>query len=151
MNKCFTKEGLEKLKKELQYLEKDKRKEVAEKLKFAASFGDLSENAAYDDAKNEQNMLETQIAKLRETIKTAVVINSNEKLGFIQIGSKIKIKSEKENIEIEIVDGSSADPAQGKVSCDSPMGSVFLNKREGDVCIVSTPKGEKKFTVIKIK
>ncbi len=150
MGKCFTKEGLEKLKKELQFLEKEKRKEVAEKLKFAASFGDLSENSAYDDAKNEQNMLETQIAKMRETIKTAVVISPEENLGFVQIGSKLKVKAEKEIIEIKIVDGSEADPSQGKISCDSPMGSTFLNKREGDVCVVSTPKGEKKFTIIKI-
>ncbi len=150
MQKCFTKEGLEKLKKELQYLEKEKRREVAEKLKFAASFGDLSENSAYDDAKNEQNMLETQIAKLRETIKTATVIESSERTGFVQIGSKIKLKADKEKIELTIVDGSEADPSQGKISCDSPMGSAFLNKREGDVCIVSTPKGERKFTIIKI-
>lgn len=150
MSKCFTKEGIEKLKKELQFLEKEKRKEVAEKLKFAASFGDLSENSAYDDAKNEQNMLETQIAKLRETIKSAVVISSEENLGFVQIGSKIKIKTEEEKMEVKIVDGSEADPSQNKISCDSPMGSAFLNKREGDVCVVSTPRGEKKFTIIKI-
>ena len=150
MNKCFTPEGLEKLKKELQHLEKEKRKEVAEKLKFAASFGDLSENSAYDDAKNEQNMLETQIAKLRETIKSATVVSSSEKLGFVQIGSKIKVKSGKDSMEIEIVDGSEADPSQGKISCDSPMGAAFLNKREGDECNVKTPNGDKKFIIVKI-
>ncbi len=150
MSKCFTKEGLEKLKKELDYLEKEKRKEVAEKLKFAASFGDLSENSAYDDAKSEQNMLETQIAKLRETIKTANVIDSEEKVDFVQIGSKIKAKGEKGERELEIVDGSEANPAEGKISCDSPMGEAFLNKKKGDTATVQTPNGEKEFVIIKI-
>ncbi len=150
MTKNFTKEGIEKLKKELQHLEKEKRKEVADKLKFAASFGDLSENSAYDDAKNEQNMLETQIARLRETIKSANVISSEEKIGFVQIGSRIKIKGGKEEKEIEIVDGSEADPAAGKISSESPMGAAFLNKREGDTATVKTPIGEKGFKIIKI-
>ncbi len=150
MSKCYTKEGLEKLKKELQYLEKEKRKEVADKLKFAASFGDLSENSAYDDAKSEQNMLETQIARLRETIKTATVISSTEKTDFVQVGSKIRVKSGKTETDMEIVDGSSADPASGKISCDSPMGASFLNKRKGAECTFKTPNGEKKFTIVKI-
>ncbi len=150
MSKCFTKEGLEKLKKELQHLEKEKRKEVAEKLKFAASFGDLSENSAYDDAKSEQNMLETQIAKLRDTIKTATVVSSDEQTDFVQVGSKIRVKTGKTESEMEIVDGSSADPASGKISCESPMGASFLHKRKGDECIVKTPNGEKTFTIIKI-
>ncbi len=151
MNKCITKEGLENLKKELQYLEKERRREVAEKLKFAASFGDLSENSAYDDAKSEQNMLETQIARLRETIKTATIVDSEKKANFIQIGSKVKIREGRKERDIWIVDGQSADPSQGKISCDSPMGSAFLNKKVEDVCVVETPVGEKKFKIISIK
>ncbi len=150
MKNCFTKKGLEKLKKELEYLEKEKRKEVAEKLKFAASFGDLSENSAYDDAKNEQNILETKISKLRETIKEAHIIEEKEGKDFVQIGSKIKIKSGGEAKEIEIVGGTEADPFAGKISCDSPMGKAFLDKKEGEECVIKTPGGEKKYKILKI-
>ena len=151
MKKCFTKEGIEKMKEELQYLEKEKRKEVADKLKFAASFGDLSENAAYDDAKNEQNMLETRISKLRETIKNATVVETKTGNEIVQIGSLIEIKVDGKKKEIEIVGGSDGDPFQGKISCDSPMGKALLGKKEGDVCSVDTPSGKKEFKVIKIK
>jgi len=150
VKKCFTKEGLEKLKKELNYLEKEKRKEVAEKLKFAASFGDLSENSAYDDAKNEQTMLETQIAKLKDTIKEAEVVESNGEKDLVQIGSKIEIESEGEKRELEIVSGNSADPLKGKISCESPLGKAFLGKSEGDTCLVDTPSGEKEYKILRI-
>lgn len=150
MKKCFTKEGLEKLKKELNYLEKEKRKEVAEKLKFAASFGDLSENSAYDDAKNEQTMLETQIAKLKDTIKEAEVVESNKEGDLVQIGSKIEIESEGEKRTLEIVSGNSADPLNGKISCESPLGKAFLGKSEGDLCLVDTPSGEKEYKILRI-
>lgn len=151
MKKCFTKEGLEKLKEELLYLEKEKRKEVAEKLKYAASFGDLSENAAYDDAKSEQSMLETKISKLRETIKNAMVVESSKEGGdFVQIGSKVEVESDGKKREIEIVSSADANPVEGKISCESPMGSSFLNKKIGDICKVETPKGIKNFKIIKI-
>ncbi len=150
MDKCYTKEGLKKLKEELQYLEKEKRKEVAEKLKFAASFGDLSENSAYDDAKNEQNVLETKIAKLRETIKEANVVETAQGDDFVQIGSKVTVKTNGEKKQYEIVGGNEADPFQGKISCDSPMGKAFLKKRVGDKCSVNTPSGEKIFEIIEI-
>jgi transcription elongation factor GreA len=150
MKKFFTKEGIDKLKKELAYLEKEKRKEVAENLKFAASFGDLSENAAYDDAKNEQNVLETKIAKLRETIKEATVVKGNVGNTFVQIGSQIEVVFDNKKQKIEIVGGSESDPFLGKISCESPMGKSFLNKKEGDTCLVKTPKGERVFKITKI-
>lgn len=150
MKKCFTKEGIEKLKEELSYLEKEKRKEVAEKLKFAASFGDLSENSAYDDAKNEQNLLETKIARLRETLKEATIIESSEGSDVVQIGSRLEVETNKKKTMIEIVGGTDADPFSGKISCDSPMGKSFLGKKKGEVCIVNTPSGEKKFKILKI-
>jgi transcription elongation factor GreA len=150
MKKCFTKEGIEKLKKELLYLEKEKRKDVADKLKFAASFGDLSENSAYDDAKSEQNLLETKIAKLRETIKEATVVESSDNKDVVQIGTKLEIEIDKKKNIIEIVGGTDADPFSGKISCDSPMGKAFLGKKKGDLCVVKTPSGEKKFKILKI-
>ncbi len=151
MKKCFTKEGLENLKKELLYLEKEKRKEVADKLKHAASFGDLSENAAYDDAKSEQSMLETKIAKLRDTIKEATIVESLKNgTDLVQIGSKIEVELEGEKKRIEIVSSAEASPIDGKISCESPMGSSFLGKKVGDICRVETPKGVKNFKIIKI-
>ncbi len=150
MENCFTKKGLEKLKNELSYLEKEKRKEVADKLKFAASFGDLSENSAYDDAKNEQNILETRISKLRETIKDAKIIEEKEGEDFVQIGSQLEVEIDGKKKKIEIVGGAEADPVSGKVSCDSPMGKVLLGKKSGDTCVVKTPAGEKKFKILKI-
>ncbi len=150
MENCFTKTGLEKLKKELSYLEKEKRKEVADKLKFAASFGDLSENSAYDDAKNEQNILETRISKLRETIKDAKIIEGKEGEDFVQVGSRLEVEINGGKKELEIVGGAEADPVNGKISCDSPLGKAFLNKKSGDTCTVKTPAGEKKFKILKI-
>ncbi len=150
MKKCFTKEGIEKLKMELCCLEKEKRKEVAEKLKFAASFGDLSENSAYDDAKSEQNLLETKIARLRETIKEATIVESSENKNVVQIGSRLEIETNKKKSTIEIVGGTDTDPFSGKISCDSPMGKAFLGKKKGDVCIVNTPSGKKNFKILKI-
>ncbi len=150
MKKCFTKEGMRKLKEELAYLEKEKRREVADKLKFAASFGDLSENSAYDDAKNEQNILETRISKLRETIKDATVIEKGKGKESVQIGSVLEIKIDGKNKEIEIVGGAEADPLKGKISCDSPLGKALLNKKVGESCSVKTPSGEKEFKILKI-
>ena len=150
MKKHFTKEGIENLKKELAYLEKEKRKEVAEKLKFAASFGDLSENSAYDDAKNEQNILETKISRLRETIKEAKVVTREEGANSVQIGSVVEIKIKGVTKKVEIVSGIEADPISGKISCESPMGKAFLGKKEGDLCLVEAPSGEKEFKILKI-
>ena len=150
MKKYFTKEGIEKLKKELSYLEKEKRKEVADQLKFAASFGDLSENSAYDDAKNEQNILEIKISKLRETIKEATIFESSDVKDVVQIGMKIEVENGGKKSIIEIVGGTDSDPFFGKISCDSPMGKSFLGKKKGDLCIVRTPSGEKKFKILKI-
>jgi transcription elongation factor GreA len=150
MKKYFTKEGIEKLKEELSYLEKEKRKEVADQLKFAASFGDLSENSAYDDAKNEQNILETKISKLRETIKEASIYESTDNKDVVQIGMRIEIETKGMKSIIEIVGGTDTDPFSGKISSESPMGKAFLGKKKGEVCIVQTPSGEKKFKILKI-
>ncbi len=150
MKKYFTKEGIEKLKKELSYLEKEKRKEVADQLKFAASFGDLSENSAYDDAKNEQNILETKISKLRETIKEASIYESTDNKDVVQIGMKVEVENKGVKSVVEIVGGTDTDPFSGKISSDSPMGKAFLGKKKGEVCIVQTPSGEKKFKILKI-
>ncbi len=151
MNKCFTKQAIEKLKKELYRLENEKRNEVAEKLKYAASFGDLSENSAYDEAKDEQNMLESKISQLRQTIKEATIIEKEEEgSGVVQMGSKVTVESNGEEEVFEIVSGTEADPLSGKISCESPIGKSFLGKKNGDECSVNTPSGEVKYKIKKI-
>jgi transcription elongation factor GreA len=151
MKKCFTKQAIEKLKEELYRLENEKRNEVAEKLKYAASFGDLSENSAYDEAKDEQNMLESKISQLRQTIKEATVIEKEEEgSGVVQMGSKIIVESNKEEEVFEIVSGTEADPLNGKISCESPIGKSFLGKKIGDEFSVKTPSGEVKYKIKKI-
>jgi transcription elongation factor GreA len=147
MKKCFTKEAIEKLKKELYRLENEKRNEVAEKLKYAASFGDLSENSAYDEAKDEQNMLESKISQLRQTIKEATIIEKEGGGSIVQMGSKITVESDGEEDVFEIVSGTEADPLNGKISCESPIGKSFLGRSIGDECSISTPSGEVKYKI----
>ncbi len=151
MKKIFTKAGIEKLKEELIYLEKIKRKEVADKIKTAAAFGDLKENSAYSDAKDEQTVLETRVAKIRETLKDAEVVDEGScSLGIVCVGSKVSVEENGNEIIFEVVGETESDPFQGKVSSDSPIGRSLLDKREGDVCLVETPSGEKKYRIKKI-
>lgn len=139
-----TAEGLKQLEEELDYLKGEKRKEIAEKIKVARSYGDLSENSEYDDAKNEQAMLEARIVTIEATLKNAVVIDeegiNNE---HIHIGSKVRI----ENItmgreaEYKIVGSNESNPAKGKISDESPVGMALLGHSVGDVVEVETPNG----------
>ena len=148
-----TAEGLKQLEEELDFLKGEKRKEIAEKIKIARSYGDLSENSEYDDAKNEQAILEARIVTIEATLKNAVVIDeegiNNE---HIHIGSKVKI----ENInmarvmEYKIVGTNETDPSNGKISDESPVGMALLGKSVGDVVEVETPNGVFGFKVLEI-
>lgn len=151
--KQISKEGFEKLQEEYTRLVTVRRAEVAQKLKEARSFGDLSENAEYDEAKNEQALLEAQIAQLEETISNAEVVDSNEiSVDEIGIGSIIKIKKIGDgNIEtLQIVSTTEADVDAGKISDDSPIGKAAMKKKVGDVFVVEAPVGEIKFEVVEI-
>ena len=149
MPKYFTPEGLEKLKKELEYLRKTKRKEIAEKLKSAAQQGDLSENAGYDMAKDEQGFLECRITELKQAIATAKVIEKT-KSNNVQLGSVVKLKSELGEEEFQIVNSEEADVMQGKISSDSPLGRGLLGKEKGSVVIVETPQAKIEYKIIEI-
>lgn len=148
----ITKENLEKLKKDLQYLKEVKRKEIAERLEKSLAFGDLSENFEYQEAKEAQAFLEGQILELEELINSAMVVKKEEKpSGVVQIGSTVlasagKLKREK----FIIVGAQEANPLEGKISVDSPLGRAFLNKSEGDVVEVITPAGRDRYKIIKI-
>lgn len=151
--KQISREGFEKLQEEYTRLVTFRRAEVAQKLKEARSFGDLSENAEYDEAKNEQALLEAQIAHLEETISNAEVVeDDNISIDEIGIGSIIKIKNiSSENIEtLQIVSTTEADANEGKISDDSPIGKAAMKKKVGDIFIVEAPVGEIRFEVIDI-
>lgn len=151
--KQISREGYEKLQEEYTRLVTVRRAEVAQKLKEARSFGDLSENAEYDEAKNEQAMLESQIAQLEETISNAEVVeDDNISIDEIGIGSIIRIKKlGTENVEtLQIVSTTEADAANGKISDDSPIGKAAMKKKVGDIFIVEAPVGELKFEVLDI-
>lgn len=137
-------EGLKKLEEELEYLKTIKRKEVAENIKTARSFGDLSENSEYDEAKDEQGKVEKRIADIEAMLANIrVVDNSDVKTDSASIGSKIKILYVEDNEETEytIVGPTEADPLSGKISDDSPVGSAILGKKIGDEFVVETPGG----------
>ncbi len=137
MNNYLTEGGLEKLKKELEYLKTVKRREIAERLKYAASFGDLKENAAYDEAKDAQAFLQGRILELGKLIKTAIIIK-NETKDRVRVGTSVTIardfnKEKTKKEKYTIVGRVETDPFAGKISADSPLGKKLLNLKEGDI------------------
>ncbi len=150
MLKYLTPEGLEKLKKELDYLENVKRKEVAEKLKHSVSFGDISENAAYDEAKEAQGFLEGRISEIKGIISTAKLIekkNTKE----VQIGSTVLLCSDNKKEEFRIVGPEEADIFNGKISYQSPLGKILLGKNKGSKVSIKTLEGEIEYKILEIK
>ena len=151
--KQMSREGYEKLEKELAYLVTEKRAEVAQKLKEARSFGDLSENAEYDEAKNEQGILEAQILELQKTLENAEVVD-DDKISVDEIGMSSVITIRKVgSVKIEkftIVGTNHADIKAGKLSDESPIGKAALKKKVGDIFTVEAPAGELKFEVLEI-
>ena len=150
----LTQEGFDKLEEELELLKTTRRKEVAERLKVAISFGDLSENAEYDEAKKEQAALEERIIKLENMVRKAVIIDeSSVDLDIITIGSIVRIYDEDfdEEVEYSIVGSAEADPYNGKISNESPVGKSLLGSKIGDVVEVNVPDGIIKLKVLDIK
>ena len=147
----LTKEGKEELEKRLEFLKLTKRVEVTEKIKVAREFGDLSENAEYDAAKNEQAMLEGEILEIETKLKYAVIIQESDiKKGTVSLGSKVEIFDEtyNETVVYEIVGTTEADVLQFRISNESPVGNALLGKKVGDKVTVSAPAG---ISVLKIK
>lgn len=153
INKTVSKAGYDKLVEEKEYLVTVKRKEVAQKLKEARSFGDLSENAEYDEAKNEQAILESRINELEILISNATVVDDDDiSIHEIGVGSYVKLKDlELDEIEnLQIVGSTESDPDNGKISDESPIGKAALRMKVGDVFEVETPSGMIKFEVLEI-
>jgi transcription elongation factor GreA len=143
----ITPEGLEKLKEEIDHLTTVKRREVAERIKEAREFGDISENAEYDDAKNEQALLEQRIAQLEERLRRATVIDEKV-IGTdeVQFGSVVHVKDQKTDVsqKFQIVGSTEADPLEHKLSNESPIGKALLGHKRNDVVTVEVPRGPKK-------
>jgi len=152
----LTREGLEALEKELEYLKTEKRKEVAEKIKVARSFGDLSENSEYDEAKNEQAIMESRIADITVTIKNAKVIDDNEISNeHVHIGSTVEVEiampnGAKTKKEYKIVGSNEASPMEGRISDESAVGKALLNHKLGDIVNVDVPAGVMKYEILSI-
>ncbi len=153
MANTISKAGYAKLEQDLEYLVTVRRSEVAEKLKEARSFGDLSENAEYDEAKNEQGILEARIAELENILANAVVVDDDDiSVTEIGVGSIIKLRDlELDEVEtLQIVGSTESDPDNNKISDESPIGKAALNKKVGDVFEVEAPVGTIKFEVLEI-
>lgn len=149
----LTREGLQKLEEEMEELKTVKRKEIAEKIKVALSFGDLSENSEYDEAKNEQAIIESRIIYIENVLKNVTIIDENAiSTESIHVGSKIKIRDIefKEDCNYRIVGSNEADPEKGLISDESPIGSALLGHAVGDVVQVDAPVGIVEFKVLEI-
>ena len=150
----LTQEGYNKLEEELEYLKAVKRKEVAERLKVAISFGDLSENAEYDEAKNEQAKLEEQILKLDEKLRKAVIIDESQiDLNIVTVGSIVKVFDFDfdEEVEYVIVGSAEADPFEGKISNESPLAKAIMGAKVGETRAVESPNGKYNVEILDIK
>ena len=148
----LTPEGLVNLKSELDHLSTTRRREIAARIKEAREFGDISENAEYDDAKNEQAMLEARIASLEEKLRSATVIEPSD-LGtdLVRVGSIVHVKDEggKSN-KYTIVGSAEANPSEMKLSNESPVGKALLGRKRGDEVVFATPRGERRLKITKI-
>src|SRR3954463_15728350 len=140
----LTPEGLEKLKQEIEYLSTTKRREVAERIKEAREFGDISENSEYDDAKNEQAMLEARIATLEDKLRSASVIDAKElSADVVRVGSQVHVKDERGGeLAYPMVGSPEAAPSANRLSNESPVGKALVGRKQGDNVTVTLPSGK---------
>ncbi len=150
----LTAEGYKKLQQEIDLLRGNRRREVAERIRVAREFGDISENAEYDDAKNEQAMLEHKIAQLEERLLSARILTKKEiSKDTVSIGTKVRLRDMQANksFEYDIVGSAEANPAENKLSNESPVGKAIIGHKKNDVVEVSAPRGSLKFKILEIK
>ena len=150
----LTPEGLRELKKKIDFLSGDRRREVAERIRAAREFGDISENAEYDDAKNEQAMLEKQIADLEDKLRSATVVDTPPSNDLVTVGVTVHVKDQKtdKSVKWKIVGSAEANPAEQKLSNESPVGRALIGHKRGDVVSVPVPKGAaRKLKITKIE
>lgn len=149
----LTKEGLKNLENELEELKTKRRKEISEKIKVALSFGDLSENSEYDEAKNEQAIVEARIISIEAMLKNVKVIDEGKiNTKIVNVGSKVKVNdlTYNEILEYKIVGSNEADPLEGKISDESPVGAGLLKHEVGDIVEIEVPAGTAKYEILEI-
>jgi len=148
----ITKKGLNKLSKELEDLIKIKRPQIAEKIREAVSFGDLTENAEYAEAKDEQAFIEGRIMEIEETLRRVMVVQpaGRRALSIAQIGCAVELSVGAQRKKFTIVGKGEGNPSKNEVSSDSPVGQAVLGKKIGDLILVSTPGGSKQYKIVKI-
>lgn len=149
----LTRDGYDKLEKELNYYISVRRNEISEQIAIARGFGDLSENAEYDEAKNEQSRIEAKIVEMENTLRNCVVVEDSEvDTETIGVGNTVKVKNLtlKMDQTITIVGANEIDPKSMKISSDSPIGAALLNKKTGQTVSVETPGGEMKLKILEI-
>ena len=151
----LTEEGLKKLEDELDYLRSEKRQQVAERLKIAISYGDISENSEYDDAKSEQAFIEGRIIELEQMINTAIIIDdsASKKKDVVSLGSTVVVRDLETGDEdtYTIVGTTEADPFKNRISNESPVGAAILGHKVNTIVQVNTPAGELSYKIIEIK
>lgn len=146
-------ERLEELKKELEYLQTVRETEVADQIREARSFGDLSENSEYDEAKTEQGKLYSKIAEIKKLIENAVIVEKTDDAEKVGIGSKVRVRDVEfgDEEEYQIVGSQEANPMEGKISDDSPFGRGLMDHRVGETVNIDAPAGVLKFTILSIE
>jgi transcription elongation factor GreA len=140
----LTRDGFKKLQSEIELLRTEKRREVAERIKEAREFGDISENAEYDHAKNEQAMLEARISQLEDKLRSATIVDDkNVETGVVSVGSLVRVKDQKsgKSVQYQIVGTAEADPSENKLSNESPVGRALLGHKRNDIVTVAVPRG----------
>ncbi len=151
--KILTPEGLKKLQEELENLTSNKRKEISERIKIAKEFGDLSENAEYQEAKEQQSFIEGRILELESIIKTAEVADKAPADGkkIVRIGSHVLVSRDNQNLNFTIVGSTEADPVNKKISLESPLGEALLDREVGEEVEVKLPSGLARYKILEIK
>jgi transcription elongation factor GreA len=147
----LSKERLEEFRKELEELKNQKRNDVAQRLKQAKEYGDLSENSEYAEAREEQANVEMRIFELEDVLKSAVTIEKNGANGTVEVGSSITIKKGAKTSQYTIVGKYEAKPEEGKISDESPLGKAFLHHKAGDKVSVSTPAGQMIYEILTVE
>lgn len=146
----ITQEGYDKLQEELNFLTTTKRREIAERIERAKELGDLSENAEYSEAKDAQALNEGRVLELANILKNVTVVDNHGGQGEVTMGSRVTVRSNDKEKQYTIVSFNEADPLNGKISNESPLGVSFLGKRKGAMVNVETPRGIVEYKIVKI-
>jgi transcription elongation factor GreA len=150
----LTREGLEKLQQELKYLTEVRRREVADRIRQAREFGDISENSEYDDAKNEQYLLERRISEVQRRLRNAKVVEpAGTEADSVDLGTLVTLRrvDKDEERTFQIVGANESDPGSGKLSHSSPVGRAVLKRRVGDKVTVATPRGATEYEIVNVE